>query len=408
MNSAIGNNLPRIKVKNQYAIKEIVYKFGPISRIEIAERLGLTLPTITTSVVTMLKKGLLKEVGNNSDVKTLGRKTTLIDINEEYARFVGIEVRGTARRGVVTDAKGKTLFALSDDTPYTEYEDAISSASRLFFSLLEKGELEAEEIESVGLTTPGIVEPNEGKLLVHPGYKWKEKSMVEDFKEKTGYKGDVYIENNTTSRAYAMSMFEGKLLKKADSMAYMFISTGIGCPLISSIREHFGVVTGDGEVGHMVMDPKGPKCVCGNSGCLEAYSSEKAILEKALKKAQDGSSPVLRKVMDEKGTITISDVMEASGGGDREAKAIVEEAMEYLGLAIANIDNFVRPEYVVVEGKLFDEEENRKYLLDVIHRNLYRVTMSDYRFLFRRSDDFSGARGASAIAIRKDLELFVE
>ena len=82
MDKSLGGNLPRIKVQNQFAIKEVIYKFGPISRIEIAQRLGLTLPTITTSVSMMLKRGLLKEVDSSPNHKALGRKTMLVDINE--------------------------------------------------------------------------------------------------------------------------------------------------------------------------------------------------------------------------------------------------------------------------------------------------------------------------------------
>ena len=92
MENSIGNNLPRVKVQNQFSIKEIVYKFGPISRIEIAERLGLTLPTITTSVSSMIKNGLLKEVEQDHSVKSLGRRTMLVDINENSRRFMGIEI----------------------------------------------------------------------------------------------------------------------------------------------------------------------------------------------------------------------------------------------------------------------------------------------------------------------------
>ena len=61
MNSNIGNNLSRVKVSNQAAIKRIVYLYGPITRLEVANRLGLTLPTITTNVSSMIKSGLIEE-----------------------------------------------------------------------------------------------------------------------------------------------------------------------------------------------------------------------------------------------------------------------------------------------------------------------------------------------------------
>lgn len=403
MDKSIGSNLPRIKVQNQFAIKEVIYKEGPISRLEIAEKLGLTLPTITTNISTMIKEGLIKEVDAPSEPGTLGRKTMLVDINESYALFMGLEVRGTARSVVISNSRGKVIASLSDERAYTDYDEALESAVELSKRILTENNLTFDDILAIGISIPGIVDKKEKILLIHPGYKWENKAIAKDYRERTGYTGEIYTENNTISRAYQMSMFSSKGLGDADSMAYLFISTGIGCPLLSNVHSHFGDVTGDGEVGHMVMDPRGPKCVCGNNGCLEAYSSEKAMIDKAIKGAN--KSEKLNKVLKENGTITLSDILCAN---DELSNAIISEAIEYLGLAIANIDNFVRPECMVIEGKLFDKEENRERLLSVIHKNLYRVTFSDYRFCFIKSDDYSGAKGAVAIAIKGNLEKYSE
>lgn len=396
MNKSIGNNLPRVKVQNQYAIKELVYKFGPISRIEIAERLGLTLPTITTSVSTMIKLGLLKEVDNTSSVKTLGRRTMLIDIDEDYCLSVGIEIRGTARFGVLVNTKGKVIAQAFDDKAYISYEESLESAVQVFEKLLELAKVHKEDIACVGLSTPGIVDTKLNKLVIHPGYQWADKSIAEDFFKLSDYRGEIYLDNNTISRAYGVSMLESQILGDADSLAYMFISYGIGCPLLSNVKEHFGIITGDGEVGHMVMNPDGPKCICGNRGCLEAYSSERAIIEK------------VKEVLNYPNEMTIDDVLEKVKEGNEEVKAIVLDAIEYLGLAIANIDNFVRPECVVIECKLFDEDVNRELLLQTIHQNLYRDTFQEYRFYFKHSDIYSGAKGIAAVAIKHHLEAFME
>ena len=403
MDKSLGGNLPRIKIQNQFSIKEVIYKFGPISRIEIAHRLDLTLPTITTCVSMMLKKGLLKEVEASTSVKALGRKTMLVDINESYGYFLGLEVRGSLRRAIVTDMRGNEVASLSDETPYSDYSSTIESASSLALSLLEKANLSLDDILSIGLTTPGIVDKKEGRLVIHPGYKWSDKNIRDDFASKTGYKGDIVVDNNTISRGYALSIFKGKSLDDIDTLAYMFISSGIGCPLFSGIKSHFGYVTGDGEVGHMVMNPNGPVCACGNTGCLEAYSSEKVMLEKA---ENSSSSFLLEKKS--RGFLTIEDIMDGYKRGDQDCIKIVDEAIKYLGLAIANIDNFVRPECVVVEGKVFSEEENRKKLLSIIQTNLYNAASTNHRLIFLPQDNFSGAKGAVAIAIMHALELFLE
>lgn len=405
---SIGNNLPRVKVQNQYAIKEIVYKFGPISRIEIAERLGLTLPTITTSVSTMIKNGLLKEVELSSDIKTLGRRTMLVDINENSRRFLGIEIRGFARSAVIIDTRGRVLASLRDERHVMDYMDAITSASSLAVQVVRKAGLDFPAIDGIGLTSPGIIDNHKGMLVIHPGYKWTSREMVADFVRLSGYQGETNLENNTIARAFGFSMFEGNVLGGVDSMAYMFISTGIGCPLLNNVKSHFGIVAGDGEVGHMVMNPEGPVCACGNRGCLESYTSESAIISKAMDAVKKGRSSIMAVLANQGHDLSVEDVLKASEKGDKEAHAIISDAIRYLGLAIANIENFVRPECMIIECKLFDNEQNRESLLATIHANLYRAAFSDLRVYFKKSDEFSGAKGAAATALKRNLELFLE
>ncbi len=408
MDMSIGNNLPRVKVQNQYAIKEIVYKFGPISRIEIADRLGLTLPTITTSVSTMIKNGLLKEVELSPDIKTLGRRTMLVDINENSRRFLGIEIRGFARSAVIIDTRGRVLASLRDERHVVDYMDAITSASSLAVQVVRKAGLDFSAIDGIGLTSPGIIDNLKGMLVIHPGYKWSSREMVADFVHLSGYQGETNLENNAIARAFGFSMFEGNVLGDVDSMAYMFISSGIGCPLLNNVKSHFGIVTGDGEVGHMVMNPEGPVCACGNRGCLEAYTSESAIVSKAMDAVKNGRSSTMAALVTQGHDLSVEDVLKASEKGDKEARAIIDDAIRYLGLAIANIENFVRPECMVIECKLFDNEQNRAALLATIHANLYRAAFSDLRVYFKKSDEFSGAKGAAATALKRNLELFLE
>ena len=94
--------------------------------------------------------------------------------------------------------------------------------------------------------------------------------------------------------------------------------------------------------------------------------------------------------------------------GDADVDEIIEEAVRYLGLAIANIDNFVKPECVAIECRLFDNLDNREKLMREINRNLYRKTYNDFRFTFMKGDELSGARGAAAVAIKNDLENYIE
>jgi len=405
---ARGGNLPRIKVTNQFLIREMVYRKGPISRIEVAKELGLTLPTITTNVNIMIDRGFLQEVSGPVKMNSLGRHTMLIDVVPNSRIYLGVEVRGSLRRAVLVNLRGKVIDCISDNTMFTDYHDALDNAVSIAKTLMRRNGRECGQIDAIGVCTPGLVDSQRGVLIVHPGYQWEQKPIGEDFARSLDYSGSVYIENNSIARAFAMNLFNPEVLNGASSFAYMFVSSGIACPLLNDTKKHFGVVSGDGEVGHMVMNPNGPECTCGNHGCLETYSSETTIIRKATVALIEGRAPVLGNLVGHDGNPTIGDLIEAQKGGDPAVSEIVSEAIKYLGLAIANIDNFVKPECVAIECRLFDNPGNRDLLMNEINRNLYRKTFNDYRFSFIQSNEYSGAKGAAAVAIKNDLENYIE
>ena len=97
-------------------------------------------------------------------------------------------------------------------------------------------------------------------------------------------------------------------------------------------------------------------------------------------------------------------VLQAQQDGDSDVYPIVERAVYTLGLAIANIVNFTCPHAMLIEGELFRSEGNRRQLLDVVRRNICKVTGTDTNFDFVEPSDFCGARGAAAVAIFHDLQ----
>ena len=161
---ARGNNLPRIKITNQFLIREMVYRKGPISRIEVAEELGLTLPTITTNVSMMIDKGLLREVPIPVRTRSLGRHTMLVEMVPESRKYLGVEIRGTLRRAVLVNLRGDILASASDDTMYPDYDKALGNAVELVRGIFTKNGISSGNIDAIGLCTPGLVDSQNGLL----------------------------------------------------------------------------------------------------------------------------------------------------------------------------------------------------------------------------------------------------
>lgn len=405
MQPKLGGNLFRVKLSNQVAIREMIYQHGPITRAEVSQRLGLTMPTITTNVNTMIANGIVHEVSPlPSDDKIMGRPANPIDIVADARYFIGVEMRGTYRRLCLTDLRGTVLYTDAHESSIGDYNQALKSACTLIRKVLESDLVPREKISRIGFCIPGIVDTELGTLVVHPGYNWVNKPLRQDVRRLTGFTGPVVIENNARARANAALLFRGDITQDAASFAYLFISTGISCPFLLNNGLTSSVALGAGEVGHTIVDPLGPKCVCGNRGCLEAVSSDTAIL-RACQEAMDGGGSTLLTSLCGGEPLTMAQVLTAQQEGDPVVTRIVSRALYYIGLSIANIYSFIRPDILLIEGKLFTIQENRRTMLNTVYDNLY-TTIQDTNFVFLDPDINSGAMGACATAIRDYLQNF--
>ncbi|MGN1164190.1 MAG: ROK family protein, partial [Candidatus Ornithospirochaeta sp.] len=392
----------RIKASNQAAVRETIYKFGPISRMEMAKKLNLTFPTITTNVAEMLHEGILEEKEAEALIGGRGRRTMNVDYIPSSRIFMGMEMRRHASYATIIDLRGNTIGRKSRNVFHDDYRGAMEEPCSLSKELLKENNLSWNDICGMGFCLPGIVDQEKGVLEIHPRFKWKGINVRDDVREATGYQGPLCVLNNTCARVYGTSLFSPSAFSGADYVAYMYVGSGIKCPLVFSLKDHFGYIVGEGEVGHMVMNPSGPECTCGNHGCLESYASDSAIERNAHLAVERGESEIL-KSMGEDHYIAVEDIIKAKNMGDQVSRSLIDRAIEYLSLALANVNNFVKPDCVVVVSRLFCDEENRRLLEDDIRRNLSWNSILDYKLSFIDYKKEDGARGAGAAAIRDFL-----
>lgn len=403
-----GANPTRVKAGNQAAILKTIYHCGPIKRSEIAGRLELTLPTITTNVNSMMARGIVRETGSEpSSARFAGRKAHLVDIVPESRHFAGVEIQGMRRTVCLLDYRGRVLYKKEHIGEEREYGKNIDLACGMVDRALSACGLQPEEIAGIGVCLPGLVDTRQGVLEVRPSYNWTHKNIREDMAARIGYQGPIHVENNACARAYGAQLFRREDLGDAQTFAYLFINQGVACPLVLNTAIDFGSVVGAGEVGHMVMVPNGAPCSCGNRGCLEAYASDTAVLHSCSQAIEQGEAPVLRRLRGE-GALTMEQVLAAQEAGEEAVVQIVRQAVHILGVAVANINNFACPSLMLIEGRLFSRPENWEHLLEVVRQNLCGVIRTGTRFLFVEPDPFSGATGAAAMAICKDLETYIE
>ena len=117
-----SNITSRVKALNQSSVLKMIYFYGPIKRSDIAEQLGLTMPTITTNVNSLIGAGLVQEEQNPCPDSNRGRKARPVDIIPDAQHYVGIEMRGSRRVICVQNFRGQILYTAKDDTPCRDYE----------------------------------------------------------------------------------------------------------------------------------------------------------------------------------------------------------------------------------------------------------------------------------------------
>ncbi len=403
-----GANPSRVKAGNQAAILKTIYLCGPIKRSEVARRLGLTLPTITTNINSMMARGIVRETGSERSITHFaGRKAHLVDIVPESRHFAGVEIQGMRRTVCLLDYRGKVLYQKEHTGEEREYGKNIALTCGMVDRALSACGLRPEDIAGIGVCLPGLVDTQQGVLEVRPSYSWTHKNIRADMASRMNYPGPIYVENNACARAYGAQLFRREDLGDAQTFAYLFLNQGIACPLVLNTAIDFGSVVGAGEVGHMVMVPNGEPCSCGNRGCLEAYASDTAVLRSCAQAIERGEAPILRRLRGE-GPLSMEQVLAAQEAGEEAVAQIVGQAVHILGVAVANINNFACPSLMLIEGRLFSRPENWEHLLEVVRLNLCGVIRRGTRFLFVEPDPFSGAAGAAAMAICKDLETYIE
>ncbi len=396
--------LQGIRAENQAAIRQFIYQFGPVTRMCIAESLSLSLPTITTTVNNLISKSLVCNIENTqTNTNKLGRKSSLVDVNEQSRYFMGIEIRGSFRRFCITDYRGNIVAVKADDSFYPDYDENIRITCRIARQMMDDFGSTGKEIATIGFCMPGLINREKMELDIHPGYNWRKKSVARDARKFLGYDGPIVLENNVCARAYGAYMFHRGLLKPCSSFSYLYVSSGIACPTVH-INSHFHeTIAGLGEIGHMIMDPEGAQCSCGNRGCLEAYSGERSILTACQTALCNGEAPELAKICPDPTELRMADVLAAQKKCDERVNQIVFDAVSKLGIAVANVDNMIRPDCFLMEGQIFENEENRRLMLNIINKNLYTAIDAKFNFVFMPNDEYSGALGAAAVAVKSHL-----
>lgn len=298
-----------VKKLNKNRIFRLIYNSDKISRQEIADQLGLSLPTVNQNLKMLMEDGLIEYVGNFTS--TGGRRAQAITINNNARKAISVNIKADYINVDVVGLKGQIIYSMAVKAHFSKSSAYIEKLTDAVRHAVDYVGADADDILGVGITVPGILDDEKQILISAPPLKAKNYDFTRLI---SAIDYPVVVMNDARAEAYAGHWFNGK---PEDEKIYIMLGEGVGGAYINASAIRNGVHNRGGEFGHMVIHPGGKQCLCGKKGCFEAYVSEK----------------VLSSELD----MTLDNFFELAAQGNKNNSDVLDEYMDNLALGINNI-----------------------------------------------------------------------
>jgi predicted NBD/HSP70 family sugar kinase len=327
-----------VRQLNTLRVIEAIYRQPATSRAEISRQTGLARQTVSTITDELLQAGSAEEHDGSGDARprNTGRPPMLLSLVADAAFAVGLDFGHQHIRVALCDLSGHSVV---DDFSPAEVDHAptesLDLAHELVRHALDTAGIGHDQLLGVGMDLAAPIDRVTGQLTANgilPG--WHGIRPAAEMEARLGV--PVKIENDANAGALGENLFGAG--RGVDDLVYVRLSAGIGAGLILSGRPYHGSLGIAGEIGHVLSDPQGPICRCGNRGCLETIASPVAVA--ALLERSIGQP------------VSIATLLEMVADGHRGARRAVTDAGEATGRVLAALVNVVNPELLLFGGEL--------------------------------------------------------
>jgi glucokinase len=254
---------------------------------------------------------------------------------------LGVDIGGTKIAALRISPAGEIRASTVVPSPATDQEAALPAIEAAAAAVLD------DDVVAIGVGMAGLVDVRSGVLLSTPNLVWRNVPLAAALGERFGL--PVTVDNDATAAAWAESRLGAS--RGHDDSLFVGVGTGIGGGIVAGGRLLRGAHGLAGEIGHMIVEPGGPLCGCGNRGCWEQVASGLAISragERAV--TEEPGSAIARLAGGDPSRATGELVTEAAREGDDVAVAILGEVARRLGEGVAGLVNVLDPDIVVIGG----------------------------------------------------------
>jgi len=362
---------------------------GPVSRVDVSRRTGLSSAAVTKAARPFIEAGYLEELASEGRTSPgAGRPANPLAIRPDREYFVGVKITGDDLIGVVTDLRAHVRASAHHALQSHDVDHVVRALADLVGELLSGRTDDGttnfrSRAYCLGVAVSGDVDRETGQVRYSPFLGWRDVPLAALIDEATGLK--TTLENDVKALAVAEQWFgEGV---GASSFALVTVGTGIGSALVVDGELIGGAHGVAGEIGHVPVADGGPDCHCGGQGCVEAIASTEAILTRARFVADDPA-------------LTMNDAVARARSGDEPMREVFARAGHAIGLGLAALVNLFGPERVVVSGEgvatydLFEDQIRRTFAVQAFG------SAARCGLLIRPLPFEQWARGAAAVAVQ--------
>jgi predicted NBD/HSP70 family sugar kinase/biotin operon repressor len=335
-------NDPRASVRDRSRATVIakLREHGRVSQAQIARETGLSRTTVSGVVGELRDRGLLDEVDQGERQPQSGsrggRPPVVISLTHLAGAVIGIDFGHSHVRVMAADF-GHSVLAERERQLAVDADavGALDGAAELVEEVIREAGLQRSMVLGAAMGIPGPVDRERGTIAsnsILPA--WVGVHAAEEIGRRIGLPVEVDNDANLGALAeYTLGAGRG-----CSELAYIKLSSGIGCGLVLRGHAYRGASGIAGEIGHTCIDEGGPYCYCGNRGCLETLVGGSAIVG------------MLRRTYGE--DLTLGHVLEMAGAGEAACRRAIQDAGRHVGVAVANLCNLLNPQRVVVGGQL--------------------------------------------------------
>lgn len=398
MQSAKGSNINDIKQHNRILVMKHIATRPSISRTELSDATGLSKMAVGNMVNDLMELDLVEESKLPLEGNSYGRPPGMLRISNHSPLICGMLIKRGVLQVVLADLSGSIVTRTE-----LRYDEALKREGIIEWLAtacqhLREGQMRS--VIAVGISSIGPVDVTRGVILNPPFFHGiANVEIVQQIQEATGL--PTYLINDANAGALAEKVYGGAKTEK--NFSYLHIMNGIGLGCVLDDKVYNGDLGQSGEIGHTSINFMGPKCECGNVGCLELYANEENLLIRARELETLLGTKIHVSPGEELNWRTIID---QANCGNQAALLALDQFCTYVAHAMTNIINLLDFSSIIV-GYDSSTQGNalERLMADKLQR---RVLYTDYRRINVRHSIFGGDApliGAIACCAEKIFDL---